>query len=74
MSRASDDAGKIYDGMTPEQQDMPRDQFIREVCALTSQKNIKKDLDKIMKHKRDMRNRRILGEATKKAIDATGAV
>lgn len=72
MSQQSDAAGRIYDSMSKEAQDMPRDEFIRAVCKLSDQKGIDRDLERIMAHKRQQRNREYLARATKRAIDATG--
>ena len=44
-------AGAVFDRFTPEQQNMPREEFIRQVVGLTDQNNIQTDLMEIQMQK-----------------------
>ena len=63
------DAAALFDAMEPGQQDMPRDQFIREVAALTNPKSFKEDLGAVIKKKQEFRTRSLMAAARKKKID-----
>lgn len=46
----------IFDMFTPEQQNMPREEFVQQVLGLTSQKNIQSDLMEIQAQKAQRRS------------------
>ena len=45
------DAGAIYDQFTPDKQNMPKEQFIKEMRLLTDPKSMQRDLAEIQRRK-----------------------
>ncbi|KKN77834.1 hypothetical protein LCGC14_0355710 [marine sediment metagenome] len=63
------DATILYDSMEPGQQDMPREEFIKQVMVLTNPKSFKKDLGVVIKKKQEFRTRQLMAVEWKKKID-----
>ena len=57
-----EEINKIYNGFSPEQRDMPREEFVKEMQEITSSKAMQSDLTKVMQAQH-------LGRSTKAEID-----
>lgn len=62
-------ASALFDNFPESAKNMPKAEFVKRVCELTSQQKMQQDLRVIINHKQEMRTRQLLVDAQKKKID-----